>query len=285
MGGIRHCIERADAVVIDITEINPNVEWEMRTTFDAVPPEAVLLCWNVNSPPNETTKQFPAASEERLHQIVGSDALRRCARYPYRRVVVDADMLDLVTRTYPDADSMSLAVATCLAGGLPRPTPAHPWRRNLRLLTQITALLALVVGGFLWVRTSADNWFADPARRQTHGGSGLSANDVVVAHVSPSARIPREERLRFWELLLERTKRLPEVRSGALIDVLPLAAVGPALLAIASPSPNSPLSQEAYLFRTSVDYLATIELPLLAGRWFDPQDPTTLAPSPLWPTR
>ena len=106
---------------------------------------------------------------------------------------------------------------------------------------------------------------------------GFSAEHVIAARISlpPSQYATTQQAAQFHDALLIRAAALPGVRSAALTDVLPLSGDDNRMgikLPNREPRPGEHLRLNPRL--VSAGYLATMGIPLLAGRQFSATDAT-----------
>jgi putative ABC transport system permease protein len=106
---------------------------------------------------------------------------------------------------------------------------------------------------------------------------GFSAEHVIAAGISlpPSKYTTTQQAAQFHDALLNRAAALPGVGSAALTDVLPLSGDDNRMgikLPNRAPRPGEHLRLNPRL--VSAGYLATMGIPLLAGRQFDATDAT-----------
>lgn len=97
------CIREADAVVIDISVMTDNIEWEIRSAFGTVAPESILLCWRGNA----DDLLASALSRAALRRIVPGSVLARCPTQSYPS---DTGLDNVV------CEALAVNIALCLAG-------------------------------------------------------------------------------------------------------------------------------------------------------------------------
>jgi putative ABC transport system permease protein len=104
---------------------------------------------------------------------------------------------------------------------------------------------------------------------------GVDVNNVLISRMALSpAVLENPDRIRAaWQDVLERTRRVPGVRSVAVVDTVPMREGNNQL----SYSPSADLPDESkrpLALATSVtpDYLHVMGIPLLDGRFFDEHD-------------
>lgn len=104
---------------------------------------------------------------------------------------------------------------------------------------------------------------------------GFNPHNVVTAHfaLSPSLLDDSSEMRSAWQDVLDRARRLPDVESIALTDIIPMRVGANAGPYRTTPNPI-PSDQESVALASTVtpDYLKVMGIPLLAGRFFNEHD-------------
>ena len=104
---------------------------------------------------------------------------------------------------------------------------------------------------------------------------GLNVHNILTAHVAISPGALRDPaRIRAaWQDVLDRARRLPQVESAALADIIPMREGENSVPYRTTPAPPPP-NQEPIALASSVtpDYLNVMGIPLRAGRFFDDHD-------------
>jgi predicted permease len=134
------------------------------------------------------------------------------------------------------------------------------------VVAEIALSLILLVGAGLLLRSFVKVLQADPGFQ--------SAGVVTISVDLPEARYPkRENASAFFDRLLERVSQLPGVESAGVNTDLPWTGhddnVGFDVEGRSFPPDQSPKARYHML---SENYLSTIGVPLLAGRWFTSRD-------------
>jgi predicted permease len=150
-----------------------------------------------------------------------------------------------------------------VSGGL------HLKRHNLRGLLVISELafsLILLIGAGLLIRSFVRLQSVDP---------GFTTDHVLTMQISPSDPKYRDKKTlaSFWNETESRIAHLPGVASAGAVSVLPLTGmVGWGGIHVEGYTP--PAGQELQTDHriASVDYFRTMQIPLVAGRFFTPQD-------------
>jgi putative ABC transport system permease protein len=195
--------------------------------------------------------------------------------------------------TNPAPDLWVLAFATAIAAlagiacGL---APAlHSWRVDVRsalsatdrggvdagtlrvrgalVVTEVAVAMLLLAGAGLLIR-SFD--------RLSSVAPGFATDHILIADlpVSPGARPKANERMDFFDAVLERSAALPGVRTAGAASFLPLSGNGSVIhFNIQGRPPKSAHEFIIASYRAvSAGYLRTLAVPLVQGRWFTDAD-------------
>ena len=73
-------IERAHAVIIDVTRLSENVHWELRTLTDKLLPEQLIIAFGCLE---DQAQELPAEVESELAAVIGHPMLERSQRFFY----------------------------------------------------------------------------------------------------------------------------------------------------------------------------------------------------------
>jgi len=116
---IELCLDKVDCVVVDITDINENVAWEVGAVYRRFPPEAVLLIWEyeASGQPADDGGSIPAALLDRLSLVVPREKIERS-----RRVARPGEMSLLAVAVMTEI--WTVQIAQCLAANAHREAPA-----------------------------------------------------------------------------------------------------------------------------------------------------------------
>ncbi len=153
-------------------------------------------------------------------------------------------------------------------------THAHHRAQNILIIVQTALTLVLLVGAGLLFRTIRNLWTINP---------GFETQHIITFKVglSPLAtKTPEKMRIACQELA-ERFRQIPGVQAADLTVLVPLAQqsnVGPFWVGSQKPESMAEAPRALYYW-TGSDYLRTMQIPLLRGRFFTPQD--TLATHPV----
>ena len=140
------------------------------------------------------------------------------------------------------------------------------WTRSTLLVTEVALSLVLLLGAGLLLRSLA-------ALQDTH--IGFEADDVTVFTVSlPGARYPAPQVIATHERLDEQLGTLAGVTQVARISGLPLGPSENVRSFTRTDQPPPPPGQApGALYRiVDAEYFRTLNIPLVAGRYFEPSD-------------
>ena len=177
----------------------------------------------------------------------------------------------------------ALAVVTCILFGLApalratRSSPAFAMRasgrgltaarerfglRRILVVTQVALSLVLLVGALLFVG-SLRNLLAVEA--------GFREDGILIANLGfESLKIPKDRRIEYRRQLVEKIGSIPGVASAAHTNIVPLSGSGWSQQIIIDGKKQRGSSPR--LARVTPGYLATLGIPLAAGRDFDNHD-------------
>src|ERR1700735_2992194 len=151
-----------------------------------------------------------------------------------------------------------------------RGSTAGPGQHVLRgalVAMEIALALLLLVGSGLLLRSFSRLQEVPP---------GFQPDHLLVADIplSPTAYAKPQDRYQFFDRLVERAQTLPGVRSAAAASFLPVSGGGSIIhFNITGRPPKSPHEFVAAGYRTiTPNYLETLGVPLLQGRFFTPAD-------------
>jgi predicted permease len=153
-------------------------------------------------------------------------------------------------------------------GGRGATSPHHRAQGSL-LIVQMALTLVLLVGAGLLLRTIRHLWETNP---------GFDTQHLITFKVglSPSANKSGASIRISFQQLLERIRTIPGVQAADFTMLVPLTKDdGEAPFWIDSQKPEAVQNAPRTLvFGTGPDYLRTMEIPLLRGRFFTPEDTT-----------
>jgi predicted permease len=151
-------------------------------------------------------------------------------------------------------------------------TSAHHRLQSSLVIVQMALTLVLLVGAGLLFQTIRHLWIVNPGFDTQH----LITFKVGVSHsltkTASSTRVA-------YQQLIERIRQIPGVQAADFTDTVPLSGQGGVMpFWIGSQKPASLQgAPRLAMFLTGPDYLRTMGIPLLRGRFFTPQD-TTASP-------
>lgn len=153
------------------------------------------------------------------------------------------------------------------AGGARAGRSAGQRARSALLVSQIAMALVLVTASGLLMRSFRGLQHVDP---------GFISENVVTMRVNPpTARYPQTQHVAsFFDRLLERLEAIPGVESAGVTTNLPLfGSINFTFTVDDRPTPQSTSDRPTGNMRiVSIDYLATMGIPILRGRGFTPTD-------------
>ena len=134
--------------------------------------------------------------------------------------------------------------------------------RNLLVVAEVALALALLVGTGLLVRSFLKLQQTDP---------GFSSAGVLT--MSIALYKGEEQQISLYQKLIERVSAFPGVRSAGMTSDLPWTGYdsGGFITVEGKTFPQDQPAHARYHF-ISADYMRTIGVPLLSGRWFNAQD-------------
>ncbi|MBA2340502.1 MAG: ABC transporter permease [Pyrinomonadaceae bacterium] len=138
--------------------------------------------------------------------------------------------------------------------------------RNVLVVSEIALSLLLLIGAGLLMKSFL---------RLRGAELGFEPQQLLTMQISRSAAKPEEaaRAALFFEQLEERIKSLPGVEAAAYSNGLPmLGASETSFQIVGRPKPDPDKVPQAVLFITSADYLRTMNIRILRGRFFDARD-------------
>ena len=148
-------------------------------------------------------------------------------------------------------------------------TRAHQRAQRSLVIVQMALTSVLLVGAGLLFRTIRQLWKVNP---------GFDTQHVITfkVGVSPSLTKTAASTRIAYQQLIERIRKIPGVQAADFTDVVPLNRQGGTMpFWIASQKPDSlQAAPRLVAFLTGPDYLRTMGIPLLRGRFFTQQDTT-----------
>jgi predicted permease len=152
-------------------------------------------------------------------------------------------------------------------------TRAHPRIQSALVIVQMALTLVLLVGAGLLLRSIRHLWNVNP---------GFNTQHVITFKVglSPSLTKTASSTRIAYQQLLERVHQIPGVQAADFTNIVPLSEQdngGPFWIG-AQESTSMQDAPHALYFETGPEYLRTMEIPLLQGRFFTPADTSESEP-------
>jgi predicted permease len=146
-------------------------------------------------------------------------------------------------------------------------TRAHPRGQSALVIIQMALTLVLLVGAGLLLRTIGGLRKVNPGFNTQHVITFRVGLSPLLTMTASSTRIG-------YQQLLDRIRQIPGVKAADFTNIVPLSEednggpfwVGPQQSTSMQDAPH------ALYFETGPDYLQTMEIPLLRGRFFTPAD-------------
>jgi putative ABC transport system permease protein len=137
--------------------------------------------------------------------------------------------------------------------------------RDALVISQLALSLVLLISAALFVRSLRHAVNFDP---------GFAAENLVTASTDTSAaRLNREQGQRFYEQMLERVRNVPGVSGATLSVIVPITGGGQrrnARFDAYQPQPNEDMELNTNV--VGPDYFRTMDIPIVRGRAFGPED-------------
>ena len=169
----------------------------------------------------------------------------------------------------PAIKSSSLDMQGALKAGDRGSTRSHSRGQGALVMVQMALTLVLLVGAGLLLRTVRDLWKVNPGFDSLHVITfkvGLSPSQTRTASTTRIA----------YQQLLDRLRQVPGVQAADFTNIIPLSEQdngGPFWVG-AQEATSMQDAPHALYFETGPDYLQTMKIPLLRGRFFTPADTT-----------
>jgi putative ABC transport system permease protein len=143
--------------------------------------------------------------------------------------------------------------------------------RRLLVVAEIALALVLLVGAGLMIRS-----FRSLQQVET----GFTANQLLTMNLALTVAPEEAGKARvFLDQLEDRLRRLPGVQAAAISNGMPFAGAVEDSFFLAGDDTTDPRAEKiAVVYLTSPDYLQTMGIQLLRGRYFTPQDRADSAP-------
>ncbi|MGA7223505.1 MAG: ADOP family duplicated permease [Candidatus Acidiferrales bacterium] len=169
----------------------------------------------------------------------------------------------------PAVRSSKTDLQTSLKEGGRGSTSSHYRAQGTLVIVQIALTLVILVGEGLLFRTIDNLWHVNP---------GFDAQHVITFKVGLSAsaaKTPAGVRSAYQQLV-ERIRELPGIQAADLTVMVPLNQeenIGPFFVGTQEPASMAE-APRALFYWTGPDYLRTMQIPLLRGRYFTAEDTT-----------
>jgi predicted permease len=173
----------------------------------------------------------------------------------------------------PALDGSRIDVQGSLKAGARGSTRAHPRAQSILVIIQMALTVVLLVGSGLLLRTIVQLWNVNP---------GFDRQNVITFKVgmSPSLTNTASATRTAYRQLLGRIREIPGVQAVDFTNVVPLSErdnTGPFWVG-AQQSTAMQDAPHALYFETGPDYLQTLHIPLLRGRFFASADDSESEP-------
>jgi predicted permease len=167
----------------------------------------------------------------------------------------------------PALNASRVDVQGSLKAGERSSTRAHHRAQGVLVIIQMALTLVLLVGSGLLLRTILQLWNVNP---------GFDRQHVITFRVglSPSLTATAESTRIAYRQLLDRIRAIPGVQAADFTNVVPLSEhdnTGPFWVGAQQSTPMQDAPHALY-FETGPEYLQTMQIPLLRGRFFTPAD-------------
>jgi len=173
----------------------------------------------------------------------------------------------------PALKSSNVDLQRSLKAGGRSSTGIQQGTQRVLVVVQVSLTVVLLVGAALLFRTISHLWDVDP---------GFDPRHVITFKVGLSASVtntPSSLRVAYRQLV-ERIRGIPGIQAADLTNLVPLSDQdnsGPFWVGSRGDASMAEAPHALY-YETGPDYLRTMEIPLLRGRFFTPQDTTSSAP-------
>jgi putative ABC transport system permease protein len=146
-------------------------------------------------------------------------------------------------------------------------TTAYPYAQKALVVLQMALTLTLLVSAGLLFRTIRDLWAVNP---------GFDSQNVITFKVglSPAATNTVAAGQVAYRQLMDRIRSIPGVQSAEAINLVPLSQLSNLAPFWIGPQASTPVAEapRMLLYWTGPDYLRTMKIPLLQGRFLTPED-------------
>jgi predicted permease len=173
----------------------------------------------------------------------------------------------------PALKSSKADAQTSLKAGGRSSTSAHHRAQSTLVIVQMALTLVLLIGAGLLFRTIRQLWEVNP---------GFDARQIITFNVglSPSASKTGSSMRVAYQQLIERIRNIPGVQAADLTVLVPFTEhqnIGPFWVGAHAPASIAE-APRALFYWTGPDYLRTMQIPLIRGRYFTTADTTSSEP-------
>lgn len=173
----------------------------------------------------------------------------------------------------PALKSRKTELQTSLKGGTRASSGSQHRVQSALVLVQMALTAVLLAGAGLLLRTIGNLWRVNP---------GFNAQNLITFKVggSPAAHATPGATQTAYRQLVERIRRIPGVQAADLTALVPLSPQdnsGPFWVGSQTP-PSLAQMPRCLFYWTGPDYLRTMGIPLLRGRFFTAEDTTETEP-------
>jgi predicted permease len=141
----------------------------------------------------------------------------------------------------------------------------HARGRGLLVVAETALALVLLVGAGLMLRSFS---------RLTATPIGFDPENLLTFRMDKPSGMPAEDSARLFQQVLERVATLPGVEAVCLADATPLSGTFDRSVALpkGSVAADGRVEMPVGIHQANADYLRTLRVPLLRGRWLTEQD-------------
>ena len=173
----------------------------------------------------------------------------------------------------PALNGSRVDVQGSLKAGERSSTRARPHAQSILVMIQMALTVVLLVSSGLLLRTILQLWNVNP---------GFDRQHVITFKVglSPSLTKTASDTRTAYRQLLGRIREIPGVQAADFTNIVPLSEhdnVGPFWVGAQQSTPMQDAPHALY-FETGPEYLQTMQIPLLRGRFFTPADDSDTEP-------
>jgi predicted permease len=167
----------------------------------------------------------------------------------------------------PALKSLKLDLHSGLKTGSRASRGAHHRAQNLLVMGQMALTVVLLAGAGLLFRTTRDLWRVNP---------GFEAKNAITFKVGLSPSVTRSASAMHtaYRQILERIRSIPGVESAEITSMVPLNQLNnPAPFWVGTKATTAVAeAPRLFMYWTGPDYLRTMKMPLLQGRYLTPED-------------